>query len=191
MTQIRDWPTGPYRTVVIDPPWSTGWCSGRGQHRRGHTSPPYPTLSLAEIAALPVPALLAETATVWLWTIQRQLPAAYDLLAGWGLSYMYTHVWDKGVDCAPQAPGYPRYQTEFIVVGRQGEFPVFRETKRFPALHAWPRPHRPDRPGRPLHAAKPPGFYELLQRVTPPPRIDLFARREIPGFDRWGDEAPA
>ena len=38
------------------------------------------------------------------------------------------------------------------------------------------------------HSSKPEEFYELVREMSPEPRIDIFARRNINGFDSWGDE---
>jgi len=38
------------------------------------------------------------------------------------------------------------------------------------------------------HSAKPDAFYDLVERVSPGPYAELFARRERPGWDVYGDE---
>jgi N6-adenosine-specific RNA methylase IME4 len=39
------------------------------------------------------------------------------------------------------------------------------------------------------HSKKPDMFYETVKRVTAGKRIDIFNRREISGFDVWGNQA--
>lgn len=39
------------------------------------------------------------------------------------------------------------------------------------------------------HSAKPDGALDLIERASPGPRVELFARRERLGWDTWGDES--
>ena len=38
------------------------------------------------------------------------------------------------------------------------------------------------------HSAKPDAFYDLVEKVSPGPYAELFARRERAGWDVYGDE---
>ena len=79
-----------------------------------------------------------------------------------------------------QLPQGPAFNAEYIQVGKRGK-PQFFSTKAFDAANYWPRSG---------HSAKPEGFYDLWRRVTPGPRLDIFGRRRIAGFESWGNEAP-
>lgn len=39
------------------------------------------------------------------------------------------------------------------------------------------------------HSAKPEVFLDLVEQVSPPPRLELFARRNRLGWETWGDES--
>jgi hypothetical protein len=41
------------------------------------------------------------------------------------------------------------------------------------------------------HSHKPEEQYALIERVSPGPYLELFARRRQPGWDAWGNEIDA
>lgn len=41
-----------------------------------------------------------------------------------------------------------------------------------------------------VHSAKPDELYELIERVSPGPRLELFARRAMKGWRSAGNQAP-
>ena len=163
-----------YRVAVIDPPWPVDHSmrtKGANYHRI-----PYRTMPLREIAELPVPDILFDDAHVFVWTTQRFLPFTIDQVHAWRLKYLLTMVWHK--PGGPTPFWLPTFNCEFVVVAVQGT-PRFPRNDQFLACFDAPT-------GR--HSEKPAFFYEMIARVTHAPRIDLFARRQIPGFDVWGDE---
>ena len=103
---------------------------------------------------------------------------AIQILQAWECAFSFLMVWHKS-DGA-QYPMCPRFNAEYIAVGRHGK-PKYNEVNNFRTANFWPRG---------THSAKPEGFYDLLRRVTPGPRLDVFGRRRIAGFTSWGNEAP-
>ena len=170
---------GKFATVVIDPPWKVGFVgfSGGGLNKQ-YNDFDYSMMSLADIVALPVADVLADIALVFCWTTNKYLGDAIAMLPKWGLKYSFTMTWVK--NGGPQAPNTPQYNAEWVVVGRKG-IPRFLDTKAFKTANHWPRR---------AHSEKPEEFYDLLRRVTPSPRLDVFGRRRIAGFQSWGNEAP-
>lgn len=86
-----------YRTIVADPPWPIQdfpeWADGKG-----FIETPYPTMSLAEISALPVHDLsdnLDGDANLYLWTIDGLLEEAFGVARSWGFHHVRTIVWCK------------------------------------------------------------------------------------------------
>ena len=41
------------------------------------------------------------------------------------------------------------------------------------------------------HSAKPEAFQDMVEAVSPGPRLELFARRARPGWTVWGNEVEA
>ena len=170
---------GRYATVVIDPPWPLRLAAQYEKRNSGGVPAKklsYPSMSLQEIADLPVGEILAEDSLVFCWSVNQfvfQVPALFDR---WGVEPRFLMVWHKSNGM--QIPNGPKYNGEFVVVGIRGK-PRYTDIKAFWTVNSWPRG---------AHSEKPEEFYALLRRVTAGPRLDIFSRRLIDGFDGWGDE---
>jgi N6-adenosine-specific RNA methylase IME4 len=164
---------GVFDVIVLDPPWPTEKIER--DERPHQVEYDYPRMTEEEIRAITVPC--ADTCHIWLWTTQRFVPLAFDLLRNWGLTYVCTFVWHKPGGFQPV--NLPQFNCEFVLYARKGS-PMFLETTQFPTCFSAPR-------GR--HSEKPEAFYELVRRVTAGRRLDMFNRRPIEGFEGAGKEA--
>ena len=108
-------PDGGYSTIVVDPPWQYGkWGKASIAPRGSHYEPrdsamPYETMTINEIAAMRIDAIAAANCDLYLWTTQKYLPDAFEIMKGWGFKYCQTLTWCKNqkepgkADCiAPQ-----------------------------------------------------------------------------------------
>ena len=183
-----------FSCIVADPPWKVS--AGReigeyvlsadgsqlfGVRNNGARRLAYPSMSIAEIAALKVPA--ADNAHLYLWTINRYLPDAFQIMKAWGFKYSTALVWAK----RPMGGGLGGcygLATEFCLFGRRGKLPAMSRIQR--NWFDWKRPY--DERGKPKHSAKPPEFFKMVESVSPGPRLELFARAKREGWAVWGNE---
>lgn len=120
----------------------------------------------------------AKNCGIFLWTTIPFLPAAIELVKKLGFEYKANFVWHKRG--GPQPIGYPQYNHEIVVYATRGS-PKFVNTTNFFTCFEAPRG---------AHSEKPEEWYEMLRRTTAGRRVALYARREIEGFEVWGDQLP-
>jgi N6-adenosine-specific RNA methylase IME4 len=161
-----------FGTIYADPPWPYSNCATRGA-AKNH----YPTMSLAEIAALPVARLAAEQAHCHLWTTNAFLFEAREVLQAWGFEYKGVFLWVKP---SIGLGNYWRVAHEFLLLGVRGGCTFLDRTQR-----SW----QVFEPGR--HSAKPEEVRQIIMRTSPGPYLELFARRQVSGWSVWGDEVEA
>jgi len=172
-----------YRTIVADPPWPYRNRYGfKGDRRIDHDTLrksflPYPTMTLAGIAALPIRSLADADAHLYLWTTNRYLRDAYSIVEGWGFSVSKALVWCKPPHARPLGGTFGS-ATEFILFARRGSLCALSRTQQ--DWFQWPRTR---------HSAKPEAFLDLVERISPEPRLEMFARRDRLGWDTWGNES--
>lgn len=157
-----------YRTILADPPWSTNQTGKRGAVNH------YPLMSLKQITALPVSDLAAANAHLWLWVTNSNFFEAQQVMNAWGFSYRSCLTWIKprfglGV--------YLRNATEHLLLGVRGSAPI-----KFKSQGTWLFAPVQD------HSHKPEEQYAVIERCSPGPYLELFARRKQPGWHSWGNE---
>ncbi len=162
-----------FRTIYADPPWPYG-----NQGTRASTDNHYPTMSVEDIAAMPVEALAADDAHLHLWTTNSFLPRAFEVIEAWGFEYKSCFVWVK-----PQMGigNYWRVSHEFLLLGVRGDAKSFRthDQKSWAAFD------------RTRHSAKPEEVRHAIEVVSQGPYLELFGRKPIQGWTVYGNQITA
>jgi N6-adenosine-specific RNA methylase IME4 len=176
-------PPGPWGTVLADPPW-------RFMNRTGKVAPEhrrlsrYDTLTVDEIAAIPVSSVASERSHCYLWVPNALLREGLRVLEAWGYTYKTNIVWHKvRRDGASDGRGvgfYFRNVTELVLFGVRGSIRTLRPGRRQTNLVATRKRE---------HSRKPDELYEIIEACSLGPYLELFARYPREGWTSWGDEA--
>lgn len=155
--------------IYADPPWQYG-----NQGTRAATDNHYDTMTIEQIAALPIAELAADDAHLHLWTTNGFLFESKAIMEAWGFEYKSCRVWVK-----PQMGlgNYWRLAHEFLLLGVRGNA-GFDAADKMSWLQA----------DRLKHSKKPYIFRKDIEEVSPGPRLELFGREESPGWVVWGNE---
>lgn len=157
-----------YRTILADPPWDIEQKGKRGAGEH------YNLMSLERIKGMPVSELAADDAHLWLWVTNATLRHGYDVAEAWGFTVRSPLTWVKfrlGLG------NYLRNSTEHLLFATRGKAPV-----QFRSQPTWIQAPVQD------HSHKPEEQYALIERISPGPYLELFARRRpphAPGRPPW------
>lgn len=172
-----------YRTIVADPPWQPTLGATWESRMRDKAGPQrfYDTLSVEQIIAHRPE--IAPQAHVYIWCLSAHVDWGYAVAAAWGAEPITLLTWKK----PGLGAGRFRCNTEHVLVARVGPRagnPFGQGGRHAQAtdgtLFEWPR-------GR--HSEKPQEFYDLVERLSPEPRLEMYARQPRSGWDVWGLEA--
>lgn len=175
-----------YKTIYADPPWQFSNRTGKmaPEHKRLNR---YSTMKLEDIMKLPVSSVADEKSHLYLWIPNALLPSGLEVMKAWGFEYKTNIIWEKvRKDGMPDGRGvgfYFRNVTEILLFGVKGD------------------KNRTLQPGRSQvnllrsikreHSRKPDEFVSLIERCSPGPYLELFARGDRENWDMWGNQATA
>ena len=170
--------TKKYDIIYADPPWKYNdkSCAGNAaQH--------YSTMSLKDICGLPVKDLASDNCALFLWATYPTLPDAFEVIKAWGFNYR-------------------TLAFQWVKLNRSGQGFFFgighwtRSNSEACLLAVKGKPQRVDNSISQLvvsplqrHSQKPAEVRDKIVRlVGDRPRIELFAREKVEGWDCWGNE---
>ena len=170
-----------YQIIYADPPWqfknynddtATNWAGGH-----------YTLMTLDDIKNLPIKNISGEDCVLFLWVTYPTLPRAFEVIKAWGFEYKtVAFTWvkqDKSGMGIYLGMGYwTRSNAEICLLATKGN--PKRENADVRQIVLSPRRE---------HSQKPSEIRERIIRLLGDlPRIELFARRKVDGWDCWGNE---
>ena len=183
-----EFPTGKFKVIYADPPWSFQAWSHRGEGK-GATQY-YKCMTLQDICELPVKDISMDDSVLFMWVVQSMLPEALKVMEAWGFTFRTVafcwikmpKLWtpmDERVEPRMGLGYHTRSGMEQCWLGIRGNG-YDKHSRGVPQVfHSQLREH----------SRKPDEFVERIEALCGDvPRIELFGRMEKPGWTVWGNE---
>jgi len=180
-------PKNYFGAVLADPPWRFQSWSDKGQGRSAQQH--YGTMTVTEIAELPVSSIAADDCVLFLWATWPMLPAALEVIPRWGFEYKTCAFdWMKAdasqiemfrddVDAAMGLGYWTRSNTEPCLLATRGKPKRLNADVRMGVIE----PRRE-------HSRKPFVVHHRIERLVSGPYCELWARQRRPNWVAWGNE---
>ena len=171
-----------FGTILADPPWRFSNRTGKmaPEHRRLAR---YSTMTNEEIMALPIGELALPKSHLYLWVPNALILEGLEVMRRWGFTYKTNLVWFKTrKDGGPDGRGvgfYFRNVTELVLFGTRGNLRTLAPGRRQVNMVSSQKRE---------HSRKPDELYDVIERCSPGPFLELFARHERTGWAQWGNE---
>jgi N6-adenosine-specific RNA methylase IME4 len=172
-----------YQVIYADPPWyETGAINPFRLDQHGAAHDHFLTMRTDEICGLPVRLACDVNCALFLWSTSRHIPDALRIVEAWGFRFVkIVFTWMKQHKSGKLAMGlgyYTRSNSEYVLLGIKGSMRPITFTVREALLAPRGRPFEKPREIRD----------RIVQMFGDVPRIELFARQKVKGWDSWGNE---
>lgn len=166
-----------YSIIYADPPWKYA-CSTRWR-----LCPTYDVQSIEWLKQLPVSEIADESAILFLWVTMPKLNECFDLIDAWGFTFKTNaFTWVKRNRKSPSwffgMGAWTRANAELCLLATKGK-PKRKSASVSSVIDS------------PIgsHSQKPDIVRtKIVELAGDLPRIELFARRRVKGWDAWGNE---
>ena len=171
-------PTKKYKIIYADPPWQY-WASGKRNAQKHYSCMP-----IEEIIKLPINNMADTDSILCLWGTWPILPELTKVINHWGFEYSTClFVWLKQNKTSGGhflgLGNYTRANTEFVLLAKKGKG-IKRQTNKMSQIIST---------SISSHSKKPDIVRKkIVEMFGDVPRIELFARTKIHGWDVWGND---
>ncbi len=173
-----------FGTIYADPPWRYDNQGTRAATRKHYKAEfdendqeiqPASGMTVEEICALPVRELAADASHLHLWTTNAFLFDCPRIFDAWGFEFRSSFVWVKS---QMGIGNYWRNSHEILLTAIRGDAKRFNDH----SMMSWLETER----GR--HSAKPEQVRHFIERASPGPYLELFARSPADKWTVWGNQ---
>jgi len=162
-----------YNIIYADPPWKYG--TDPKKH--------YPTIPIKDIYNFPIDKIAADNCALFLWVTFPILPEALETIKKWGFRYTtvaFTWIKTNKNNGKPffGLGNWTRANAEICVLGFRGK--LKRKSNKISQL-VFSQLRE--------HSRKPDEIRDkIVELIGDLPRIELFSRQTVKGWDCWGNE---
>ena len=175
-----------YQVIYADPPWSYK-AHGSKNYRYGMAQTHYNEMSTEDISALPIKNIKSDNCILFIWATFPNLHEALKVIKAWGFEYKTaafvwikknkrsnTNFWGMG--------NYTRANAEICLLAVSHKTKAQKQVLVHNISQIIEAPIEVHSKKTDIVRSK---IVELLGDV---PRIELFARKKVEGWDVWGNE---
>lgn len=172
-----------YNIILADVPWDYKDKRKLARAHGGSAFHHYDSMTITEIKALPVSKYICNDALLFFWFTAPQLPHVEPIMNAWGFQYKtIAFTWLKTNKNSGQpflgVGHYTRSNCEFVALGRRGKPNIINSNQSSVIISP-----------RAKHSEKPKQVHDRIVTMCGDlPRIELFARDRVAGWDCWGNE---
>lgn len=176
-----------YQTILLDPPWeyTQKFSGGSKKCNPGKSAScfKYPTLSLEKLKEIKLLEFSNVNSHYYIWTTNNLFSRTLSLIEDWGLQYRQILVWVK-LNKNNKQPvfgmgKYFRNSCEFLIFCTRKGIVSLTNTKNMRSVFFAERRR---------HFEKPQIQYEIIEKQSNEPYLEMFARNKKENWDVWGDE---
>ena len=172
---------GMFRVIYADPPWLY---NDRGVITEadgyGRAARHYEGMTIDQLCKVPVKAHATPDSVLFLWVTAPMLyenPGPREVIEAWGYTPKTGLVWDKVLH---NFGHYVSVRHEHLIIATRGSCVPDHPT---PMPDSVQTIRRTD-----VHSEKPAEFRAVIDRLYDGPKVELFARRQVPGWTCWGNQ---
>jgi N6-adenosine-specific RNA methylase IME4 len=179
-------PNNKYQVIYADPPWEYRESGGK-TNARGLAKQQYPTMPTDDICNLPVREIATDNTICFMWATFPKIDQAIKVMNAWGFEYKTaafvwvkknkksgTNFWGMGA--------YTRANAEVCLLGISKNTKAKQQVVNNGVHQIIESPIE-------KHSKKPAETRERIEQLLGDvPKIELFARQKVDGWDVWGNE---
>tara|TARA_Y100000114_G_C11703848_1_gene299859 strand:- start:181 stop:714 length:534 start_codon:yes stop_codon:yes gene_type:complete len=172
-------PNKKYNIIYADPAWQFNHF---GRDKRKGNPLHYELLTINQIKNLPVKSIADNNCFLFLWVIDQHLDKSFDVIKSWGFNYKtIAFTWVKKTKHNKDHFGtgvWTRKNPEICLLATKGKPKRQKANVRQLQKHLVRE-----------HSRKPDEIRnEIIRLCGDLPKIELFARQRVQGWDCWGNE---